>query len=91
MLPEARLGGGTSAMMCCPGIQLQIRAARIQLCKWRHDADGAVVFGVYSTATLMDRCHLHQILRSWYTMLHKVLEKFANHNVVSPMQVFDQL
>ena len=78
-------------MMCHPGFLLQIQAARIQFCKWRHDTDGAVVFGVYSTATLVDRCHLHHIPCSWYSMLRKVLEKFANHNVVLPMQVFDQL
>ena len=91
MPPEARLGGGMPAMMCCPGLQLQIQATHIQFCKWPHDADGAVVFGIYLTATLVDQCYLHQIPRSWYTMLCKVLEKLANHNVVLPMQVFDQL
>ena len=91
MPPEARLGGGMPAMMCCPRLQLQIQAARIQFCKWPHDADRAVVFCIYLTAELVNWCNLHQILHSWYTMLRKVLEEFVNHNVVLPMQVFDQL
>ena len=91
MPPEAHLGGGTPGMMCRPGLQLHIQATRIQFCKWLHDTGGAVVFGIYLTATLVNRCHLHQISRFWYTMLCQVLEKFAKHKVIPPIQVFEQL
>ena len=63
----------------------------MQFCEWTHNADGAIVFGIHLTTLLVNRCHLHQIPRSWYTMLRKVLENLADHNVILPMQVLDQL